>query len=212
MNDTDWQSYLREISTNQSEIARATGVHSGTVSRWLAGASRPSATQVIAVARAFDRSPVLALVAADYLTRAEVESEVQLTPGMSLAAFSELEIAEELVRRIEAGQTTDVSEAPLTVDHPAWANVGGAPEDERTDSEQDSDAELAGLPEEVRLFVTLTRDEMKVRDENDVEYPDVETAYREFRNELAHNGLRMEDLQHAAKSDAREVEEDQHTP
>lgn len=206
MNDTDWQSYLREISTNQSEIARATGVHSGTVSRWLAGASRPSATQVIAVARAFDRSPVLALVAADYLTRAEVESEVQLTPGMSLAAFSELEIAEELVRRIEAGQTTDVSEAPLTVDHPAWANVGGAPDDEAK----------ARLRENLSLRLTLVPAEggVRVRDDNDVEYPDVETAWKRFHDELERNGLTLEDLQlpNAAKHDATEVPEDLHTP
>lgn len=208
----DWPTYLAEISTNHSEIARAADVHSGTVGRWFKGTSRPEASAVIAVARAFDRSPVIALVVAGYLSRDEVEGQVQITPGMSLAEFSELEIAEELVRRIEAGQTTEISDAPLEVDHPAWANVSGAPEDEQADSGRDSDAELADLPEEVRLFVTLTRDEMKVRDENNVEYPDVETAYREFRNELAHNGLHMEDLKHAAKSDAREVEEDQHTP
>lgn len=209
MNDTDWQSYLREISTNQSEIARATGVHSATVSRWLAGGSRPSATQVIAVARAYDRSPVLALVAADYLTRAEVESEVQLTPGMSLAAFSELEIAEELVRRIEAGQSTDISEQPLTVDHPAWAStvVGGAPDHE--DEESPLTKNLA-----LRLTLVPTEEGVRVRDDNDVEYPDVETAWREFHDELERNGLTIEDLQmrSAAKSNATEVEEDQHTP
>lgn len=204
MNDTDWQSYLREISTNQSEIARATGVHSGTVSRWLAGSSRPSATQVIAVARAFDRSPVLALVAADYLTRAEVESEVQLTPGMSLAAFSELDIAQELVRRIEAGETTETSEAPLDVDHPTWANVVGAVDDE-------AHKRLRTI---LPFRLTLVPDEggIRVRDDNDVEYPDVETAVQQFHDELARSGLTLEDLPNAAKSNATEVEEDQHTP
>jgi transcriptional regulator with XRE-family HTH domain len=204
VNDTDWQSYLREISTNQSEIARATGVHSATVSRWLAGTSRPSATQVIAVARAFDRSPVVALVAADYLTRAEVESEVQLTPGMSLAAFSELDIAQELVRRIEAGEATETSEAPLDVDHPAWANVRGAADDEAQER----------LRKTLSFRLTLVPDEggIRVHDDNDVEYPDVETAVQQFQDELARNGLTLEDLPNAAKSDATEVEEDQHTP
>ncbi|MBF4628932.1 helix-turn-helix domain-containing protein [Curtobacterium flaccumfaciens] len=206
MIDTTWQSYLREISTNQSEIARATGVHSGTVSRWLAGSSRPSATQVIAVARAYDRSPVLALVAADYLTREEVEGEVRLTPGMSLAAFTELEIAEELVRRIEAGQTTAVSDSPLTVDHPAWANVGGAADDDAK----------AQLRENLSLRLTLVPADggIRVRDDNDVEYPDVMTAWQEFHQELERNGLALEDLQlrSAAKSNATEVEEDLHTP
>ena len=215
MNDTDWQSYLREISTNQSEIARATGVHSGTVSRWLAGASRPSATQVIAVARAFDRSPVLALVAADYLTRAEVENEVQLTPGMSLAAFSELEIAEELVRRIEAGQTTDVSETALDVDHPAWAR------DEDDDSTPET---FLAYPDPDRADVGATvsywngqKGEFKLHFAADgAELRFFDAAGNEFSSwndlvALASAGV-IEQLPAAAKSAAHEVEEEDHTP
>lgn len=202
VNDTAWQSYLREISTNQSEIARATGVHTGTVSRWFNGSSRPSATQVIAVARAFDRSPVIALVAADYLTRAEVEKDVTLTPGMSLAAFTELAIAEELVRRIEAGQTTETSEAPITVDHPAWTTplrVGGIADD-------DQEVDLFSLA------VVLNHNEVELRTSDGTVYNDVDAAFRELRNRIVHSEQRLEDLPHAAKNRAREVEEDQHTP
>lgn len=176
MNDTDWPTYLAALSTNQSEIARAAGVSTATVSRWFSRSTRPLAPQVIAVARAYAESPVVALVAAGYLTRQEVEEEVKLTPGMSLAEFSELEIAQELVRRIEAGEASELSEAPLDVDHPAWANVGGAPEDEATE----------GSP--------------------------VEIAQRQFERELERAGLTYEDLGYAAKTNAREVEEDQHTP
>lgn len=172
----DWPTYLAEISTNHSEIARAADVHSGTVGRWFKGTSRPEASAVIAVARAFDRSPVVALVVAGYLTRDEIEGSVQITPGMSLAEFTELEIAQELVRRIEAGETTELSEAPLEVDHPAWSNVGGAPEDEASE----------GSP--------------------------VEIARLRFERELERAGLTYEDLGYAAKTSAREVEEDQHTP
>ena len=207
MNDTDWPTYLAALSTNQSEIARVAGVATATVSRWFSRSTQPLAPQVIAVARAYDQSPVVALVAAGYLTRDEVEREVTLTPGMSLAEFSELEIAQELVRRIEAGETTETSEAPLEVDHPAWANVGGAAEDERTSRlrEEQSYLRLILIPGE--------RDgEVRVRDENDVEYPDLETAWQDFRGELAKSGLSLEKLQHAAKSDALEVEEDTHTP
>jgi transcriptional regulator with XRE-family HTH domain len=166
VNDTDWQSYLREISTNQSEIARAIGVHTATVSRWFAGSSRPDATQVIAVARAYDRSPVLALVTAGYLTRDEVEKDVTLTPGMSLAEFTELEIAQELVRRIEAGETTEISDSPLDEDSGAWTwepSVRGGSEHEQRSNFPRSTPDYEALP-------------------------------------------------HAALNQAREVEEDQHTP
>jgi transcriptional regulator with XRE-family HTH domain len=176
VNETDWPAYLSALSTNQSEIARAADVHSGTVSRWFSRSSHPLAPQVIAVARAFGQSPVIALLAAGYLTRDEVEGAVTLSPGMTLAEFSELDIAQELVRRIEAGEATELSEAPLEVDHPAWANVGGGPQDEATE----------GSP--------------------------VEIARRNFERELERAGLTYEDLGYAAKTDAREVEEDQHTP
>lgn len=176
MNNTDWPTYLAEITTNQSEIARTADISTGTVSRWFSRSSRPDAAQVIAVARAYNRSPLVALVAAGYLTRAEVEGEVQLTAGMTLAEFTELEIAQELVRRIEAGESTDVSDAPLEVDHPAWANVGGRPED--------------GQSEGTAL----------------------EIARQNFEQELERSGLTYEDLGYAAKTNAREVEEDQHTP
>lgn len=215
MNDTDWQSYLRDISTNQSEIARATGVHSGTVSRWLAGASRPSATQVIAVARAYDRSPVLALVAADYLTRAEVEQQVQLTPGMSLAEFSELDIAQELVRRIEAGETTEASEAPLEVDHPAWDRdrpSDSKPETSLAYPDQDRPDVGAlvsywnGQNGELKLHIATDGADLRFFDPAGNEF----SSWNELL-ELASAGV-IERLPSAAKSAAHEVEEEDHTP
>lgn len=206
MNDTDWPTYLAALSTNQSEIARAAGVATATVSRWTSRTTQPLAPQVIAVARAYGQSPVAALMAAGYLTRDEVEREVTLTPGMSLAEFSELEIAQELVRRIEAGETTEVSDAPLKVDHPAWANVSPSPEDE--------DRLRSAREEQVSLRLILSGQDPRptIRDENGDEYPDLESAVEHFKNELARNGITLEQLHYAAKTDAREVEEDQHTP
>lgn len=187
----DWPTYLATLSTNQSEIARAADVHSGTVSRWFSRSSQPLATQVIAVARAFDQSPVLALLAAGYLTRAEVEQEVELSPGMSLAEFSELDIAQELVRRIEAGETTKTTNAPLEVDHPAWAtNVGGSQDDQSTDGE--------GLT---------------VRDSSG-EAIAVVTAIGPWQPERVLESLmdHISRMPHAAKSEAVEIEEDLHQP
>lgn len=201
MNNTDWPTYLAEISTNHSEIARAANVHSGTVGRWFKGTSRPDASAVIAVARAFDRSPLVALTVAGYLTRDEIEGHVQITPGMSLAEFSELEIAQELVRRIEAGETTELSDTPLTVDHPAWqrSDVGGPADDEH----------------EVDMFslaVILSHREVEIRTSDGAVFNDVDDAFREIRNRIVHGLGAVEELPHAALHQARELEEDQHTP
>jgi transcriptional regulator with XRE-family HTH domain len=200
VNDTDWPTYLNQISTNQSEISRAAGVSSATVSRWLSRSSRPLAPQVIAVARAYDQSPVLALVAAGYLTRAEIEEQITLTPGMTLAEFTELEIAEELVRRIEAGQSTDVSDTPLNVDHPAWAPV-----DVRRAADDEHEVDLFSLA------VVLNHNEVEFRTAEGNVFNDVDDAFRELRNRIVHHVGGLESLPHAAKNRAREVEEDQHT-
>jgi transcriptional regulator with XRE-family HTH domain len=199
----DWPTYLAEISTNHSEIARAADVHSGTVGRWFKGTSRPEASAVIAVARAFDRSPVVALVVAGYLTRDEIEGSVQITPGMSLAEFTELEIAQELVRRIEAGETTEISEQPINVSTGPWeyhhSDVSGQTEHEREVN--------------LTLEVILNSHEVELRDRDGRHvYNDVDDAFKAIRNRMMHDYSNIEALPHAALTKAREVEEDQHTP
>lgn len=203
MNDTDWPTYLAALSTNQSEIARAAGVATATVSRWTSRSTQPLAPQVIAVARAYNQSPVVALVAAGYLTREEVEREVTLTPGMSLAEFSELEIAQELVRRIEAGETTQISDQPINVSTGPW---------------EYHDTDVSGQPEHERevnftLEVVLNSREVELRDrEGSHVFNDVDDAFKAIRNRMMHNVSDIEALPHAALTTAREVEEDQHTP
>lgn len=195
VNDIDWPSYLSALSTNQSEIARAAGVSTATVSRWSSRSARPLAPQVIAVARAYDQSPVFALVAAGYLTQEEVEQEVRLTPGMSLAEFSELEIAQELVRRIEAGEATEVSAAPLDVDHPAWANVSGRLDD------------FVVVPESLDALHDIV-----LRDANGSTVALIEAKDTPaVRAVLAEVRAALEDYPHAAKKTAIEVPEDEHT-
>lgn len=205
VNDTDWPTYLAALSTNQSEISRAAGVSTATVSRWFSRSTQPLAPQVIAVARAYAESPVVALIAAGYLTRAEVEQEVRLTPGMSLAEFSELEIAQELVRRIEAGETTDMSEAPLEVDHPAWANVGGDPHPDFAEDHQ--------LPGNQVPAVIRVEGGTVYFDVNGTSFaaPKKVSELVEFWDYLGDIEREVK-LDYAAKSSAIEVEEDQHTP
>lgn len=156
-NDNPWMTYLSALAgpaapaIRQSDIAKAAGVDNGTVSRWVSGKNHPKAEQVIRVARAYKVSPLGALVAAGYLEEGELTGDVVLPRGLGLSEYSELELAQEMLRRLNRGEG-EVLEQPVTVDHPAWAGVGGSTQDE------------------------------------------------------------VQSLPYAAKSDAQEVEEDDHTP
>lgn len=135
MNAQTWAEFLTAVAgpdaptANQSEIARVAGVSTATVSRWVSGDSRPKAEQVIGVARAYNVSPLLALVAAGYLEQAEVEGELDVPRALAIGEFTELELAQEMLRRVDRGEGA-VLEQPVEVDHPAWAAVGGASQDE----------------------------------------------------------------------------------
>lgn len=97
--DTTWPEYLRALSNNQSAIARAAGVNTGTVSRWMSGQVLPKAEQVIKVARRFDESPLGALVAAGYLEAAEIPSGIVMPRVLQLQRFSDVELAREIFAR-----------------------------------------------------------------------------------------------------------------
>ena len=135
MNAQTWAEFLTAVAgpdaptANQSEIARVAGVSTATVSRWVSGDSRPKAEQVIGVARAYNVSPLLALVAAGYLEQSEVEGELDVPRALAIGEFTELELAQEMLRRVDRGEGA-VLEQPVEVDHPAWAAVGGASQDE----------------------------------------------------------------------------------
>ena len=120
-----WGRYVAAISSNQSEIADKVGTSAGTVSRWISGDVVPSAQNVIALARAYQLSPVAALVAAGYLEPDEITNSGVQPRALALHEFSDLELARETVRRIESG-AHPVLEAPLDASHPAMhgRNVG----------------------------------------------------------------------------------------
>ena len=135
MNAQTWAEFLTAVAgpdaptANQSEIARVAGVSTATVSRWVSGDSRPKAEQVIGVARAYDVSPLLALVAAGYLEQAEVEGELEVPRALAIGEYTDLELAQEMLRRVDRGGSA-LLEQPVDVDHPAWAAVGGATQDD----------------------------------------------------------------------------------
>lgn len=104
-NTHTWSEYLAAIAPgdNNARIAATTGASEATVGRWVKGLVTPAPDQVTAVARAYGQSPLVALVAAGYVQESELEMVHALPRLLLLSEFSDLELAQELVRRIEDG-------------------------------------------------------------------------------------------------------------
>lgn len=140
-----WADYVRSLGT-QSEVARRSGVGQGTVSRWVDGRTVPDAKNVIAVARAFGENPITALVAADYLEQADAEHAGGVPARLALGAYSDHELATEMLRRVSAGDSPELTQ-PLDADHPAVQEVAGNVTPlRRADVSSSSEDELRARP------------------------------------------------------------------
>ena len=97
-----WPEYLRRITggQTQAQIAERIGIGRLSVCNWLHGKTRPKAETVIRVARVYQRPPIEALVAADYLSTGEVEAPVELQS--SPRDLPAAELAAEVGRRLGA--------------------------------------------------------------------------------------------------------------
>ncbi len=75
-----WWQYVVSVTgdATQKDIAAATGIDQSSISRWQRGTNKPRAEAVVALARAYGRSPVEGLVAAGYLCSDEL-GVVELT-------------------------------------------------------------------------------------------------------------------------------------
>lgn len=95
-----WPEYLRRITggQTQSQIAERTGIGRLSVCHWLHGKTRPKPETAIAVARVYDRSPIEALLAAGYLSHAEVRLPIE--SRCSPRDLAAEEIAAEVRRRL----------------------------------------------------------------------------------------------------------------
>jgi transcriptional regulator with XRE-family HTH domain len=115
-----WWGYVVTVTGHapQKDIAAATGIDQSSISRWQRGTITPRAEAVVALARAYGRSPVEALVAAGYLSSSElgVVELTTLTGDLSGASIDSL--LSEIRRRVlsadpehaqswPAGWTTD---------------------------------------------------------------------------------------------------------
>ena len=107
-----WPEYLRRITGGlpPADIARRSGIPLSTITRWLAGETKPSAAKINVLAAHFplDRDEAHRVVAAYSATpRPQERAQVfqiaggQLTRKSLLRMYSDLELATEIVRRIE---------------------------------------------------------------------------------------------------------------
>lgn len=74
-----WPEYLRRITAGQTQtqIAERTGIGRLSVCHWVHGKTNPKPETAIAVARAYHRSPIEALLAAGYLNHTEVRLPIE---------------------------------------------------------------------------------------------------------------------------------------
>jgi transcriptional regulator with XRE-family HTH domain len=124
-----WWQYVVTVTGGaaQKDIAAATGIDQSSISRWQRGANAPRAEAVVALARAYGRSPVEALVAAGYLSSDEVGVVELTTLTGDLTAVSIDSLLNELRRRVLRANPKDSQAWPAgwSADNP----VVGRPQD-----------------------------------------------------------------------------------
>lgn len=120
-----WGTYLRAISNGDAGnvIAKKSGIPASTISRWFNGELQPKPRQVANVARAYGLNPVVALIQAGHLQPGDVDLSAMTPRLLQIQEFTELELAQEIVRRIEEGQSV-MLEAPVDEKHPVWGSRG----------------------------------------------------------------------------------------
>lgn len=100
----DWWEYVGRVSRGARtiDIAEQTRISAATISRWnpesKGGASRPDADNVVVFARAYERSPLEALIAAGYLKAEEIGQPVEFAG--SLSDVSDTILVSELANRL----------------------------------------------------------------------------------------------------------------
>jgi transcriptional regulator with XRE-family HTH domain len=118
-----WWRYVVTVTGNaaQKDIATATGIDQSSISRWQRATNTPRAEAVVALARAYGRSPVEALVAAGYLSSSEVGVVELTTLTGDLTGVSIDSLLSELRRRVLAANPEEAQSWPTgwSADNPA---------------------------------------------------------------------------------------------
>ena len=98
----DWAMYFRNLTADAtgSETARRLDVSSSKVSYWRRGDRQPTVREAVRIAREYGRPPMECLVAAGYMDESDLPESVMIQP-LSLGSFSDVELAEEMLRRAQ---------------------------------------------------------------------------------------------------------------
>lgn len=109
-----WWRYVVTVTGNavQKDIATMTGIDQSSISRWQRATNTPRADVVVALARAYGRSPVEALVAAGYLYSNETGVVELTTLTGDLTGISIDSLLSELRRRVRTGNADDTQAWP----------------------------------------------------------------------------------------------------
>lgn len=102
-----WWRYVVTVTGNatQKDIAAATGIDQSSISRWQSGTNTPRAEAVVTFARTYRRSPVEALVAADYLSSEDAGVVEMTTLTGDLTRVSIDSLLGEIRRRVLAADS-----------------------------------------------------------------------------------------------------------
>src|ERR1700676_338103 len=133
--EATWWRYVVTVTGNaaQKDIATATGIDQSSISRWQRGTNTPRAEAVVALARAYGRSPVEALVAAGYLSSSELGVVELTTLTGDLSGVSVDSLLNEIRRRVAAADPEEAQSGPAgwSADNPGLG--------QRQDGEQSGD-------------------------------------------------------------------------
>lgn len=113
-----WAQYIRQLrgQDTNAEMAAKIGTSPSAITRWLDGSAEPRLTQIVTVARAYGENPLGALVALGHITQDEASQFAGLPRGMQIQEFSDIELAQEIVRRIEANGQGPLTENAIPMD------------------------------------------------------------------------------------------------
>lgn len=115
---TPWSEYLHRNAAGltKAELARKLGQNDATVGRWLNGTTpRPDADTIVAVARKLELSPVFALMQTGYITPEDLNNPAP-PRAYQLDDYTDLELAQEIVRRLENAPSDDLADEDVRGD------------------------------------------------------------------------------------------------
>lgn len=113
-----WPAYFRRVTGGlaPAEISKRSGIPLSTITRWLSGETRPSMTKIQELAKVFpmQMNEAQAAASSTVTVNREVKGQIvqvghtQHTRHRLLRKYSDLELASEIVRRIEEHDSVEV--------------------------------------------------------------------------------------------------------